>query len=370
MNRIRALASGRPDVPARPGGGAAPGGRRRRARRGPGADVLVAAVMRVASAARAGAAPAAAWADLGVRCVDDVPVARDLEALGGAPPTVAAIRAAAGVTARSGAPPAAVLESLAAALEREAELDVRRRAALAGPSASARLLGWLPVVGLLLGAAVGADPFAVLLDGGAGSALLAAGAGAAVVGRAWTARLVSAASAAGRDDGGPERAARLPTGRRLAALRGSGQGAVEVPVAAALELVAAACAAGATVPGALEVVGAATRGRRGAALVEAAALLRLGASWSEAWAGAPGALRPLADALAPAWRAGAGPVGLLHVAARERQREQTAAATQAAGRLGVRLLVPLALCHLPAFVLVGLVPVLVSLARGALSGAV
>lgn len=325
-------------------------------------------MVRVASAVRAGAAPAAAWAGLGVRCVDDVPVRRDLVGLGGSPSTTAAVRAAAGVTARSGAPPAAVLESLAAALELDAEVELRRRAALAGPSASARLLGWLPVVGLALGAAVGADPFAVLLDGGAGSALLAAGVGAASVGRAWTARLVRSASAAGRDDGGPDRAGQVLGGRRLAALRGSRRDAAEVPVAAVLELVAAACAAGATVPGALEVVGTAARGGRGAALVESAALLRLGAGWAEAWAGAPRDLRPLADALAPAWRAGAGPVGLLHAAARERQREQTSAATQAAGRLGVRLLLPLALCHLPAFVLVGLVPVLVSLARGALSG--
>ncbi len=369
MNRVRALAPGRGDAPVRSRRDAAPAGRRLRARRKPGTDALIAAVARVASAARAGTTPSAAWGDLGVRCVDDVPVARDLAALGGAPATVVAVRAAAGVTARSGAPPAAVLESLAAALEREAELDVRRRAALAGPSASARLLGWLPVVGLLLGAAVGADPFAVLLDGGAGSALLAAGFGVAWVGRAWTAGLVRTASAAGGDDGRPDRAGRVPCGRRLVALREPRRRPVEVPVAAVLELVAAACAAGATVPGALEVVGTATRGRRGVALAEAAALLGLGASWMEAWAGAPAALRPLADALAPAWRAGAGPVGLLHVAARERQREQTAAATQAAGRLGVRLLVPLALCHLPAFVMVGLVPVLVSLARGALSGA-
>jgi len=45
------------------------------------------------------------------------------------------------------------------------------------------------------------------------------------------------------------------------------------------------------------------------------------------------------------------------------QREDQSHA-QAAGRLGVRLVLPLGLCHLPAFVLVGLVPVLVSMASG------
>ncbi len=77
----------------------------------------------------------------------------------------------------------------------------------------------------------------------------------------------------------------------------------------------------------------------------------------------------MADALRPAWETGAAPVRLLRSAAREEQRVQVAAATQAAGRLGVRLMLPLALCHLPAFVLVGLVPVLASLARSTVGGA-
>lgn len=327
-------------------------------------------VAQVAAAVRAGAAPPTAWIDLGVRSVDGIPFAPDLAALGGAPPTVAAVRSAARVTVRAGAAPATVLESLAAALEREAALEGRRRAELAGPLASARLLGWLPAVGLLLGAAVGADPFAVLLDGGAGTALLVAGVVAATLGRAWTARLVRAASVAGGDEDAPARAQELAVGGRAASLRVPAHRPAEVPVAVVLELVAAVCAAGGSVPGALGVAGEAVGGRRGAALADAAALLGLGAGWSEAWADAPGSLQPLADALAPSWRSGAAPVGLLHVAARERERTRTAAASEAAGRLGVRLLLPLALCHLPAFVLVGLVPVLVSLARGALAGAV
>jgi len=42
------------------------------------------------------------------------------------------------------------------------------------------------------------------------------------------------------------------------------------------------------------------------------------------------------------------------------------AAREAAGRLGVRLVLPLGLCFLPAFILIGLVPVILSLAAGLL----
>jgi tight adherence protein B len=362
----------------------------------------VRAVGQVAAALRVGASPSAAWGDLGVRCEDGVPRAEDLRALGGAAlggaarvgasrdgaaPVIAAIRAAARVAARAGAPPAVLLDGAGAALEAQAELADRRRAALAGPAASARLLGWLPGVGLLLGLAVGADPLAILLDGGMGTALLCAGVVAALSGRAWTRGLVRAAADAGceghaahgehdarrgRPDTsgaarslGPTRSARV---RALARPAGS-VAAAEVPAGVVLELVAASCAAGASVPGALELVGSAVAGARGSVLVEAAALLRLGAGWSEAWGTAPESVRPLADALRPAWETGVPPVGLLRSAAREAQRVQVAAATQAAGRLGVRLLLPLALCHLPAFVLVGLVPVLASLARSAVAGA-
>jgi tight adherence protein B len=43
-------------------------------------------------------------------------------------------------------------------------------------------------------------------------------------------------------------------------------------------------------------------------------------------------------------------------------------ARTAAARLGVRLVLPLGVCYLPAFVLVGLVPVLLALGIGLLTG--
>lgn len=127
-----------------------------------------------------------------------------------------------------------------------------------------------------------------------------------------------------------------------------------------LGLLEAACTAGASVPGALDAVGVAVGGRRGRGLVTAARRLGDGASWREAWAGSDPALAIVADVLRPSWDDGAAPVGALRTTAAHLRRERQAEALDAAGRLGVRLVLPLALCHLPAFVLVGLLPVLIS----------
>jgi pilus assembly protein TadC len=55
------------------------------------------------------------------------------------------------------------------------------------------------------------------------------------------------------------------------------------------------------------------------------------------------------------------PAGSLRAVAATLREERRSRAAEAAGRLGVRLVLPLGLCHLPAFVLVGLVPILVSM---------
>jgi tight adherence protein B len=66
-------------------------------------------------------------------------------------------------------------------------------AALAGPRSSAALLAGLPVLGIVLGLAMGADPLHVLLDTGGGRLLLAAGVLLDAVGVLWTDRLISSA---------------------------------------------------------------------------------------------------------------------------------------------------------------------------------
>ncbi|HEY5518801.1 MAG TPA: type II secretion protein F, partial [Cellulomonas sp.] len=91
-----------------------------------------------------------------------------------------------------------VLERVAAGLATAAEVDGERRSALAGPRATARVLTGLPVLGVALGAAVGADPVGVLLGGGLGTVALMTGVALVLVGRWWIARLVRAAGRAGQ----------------------------------------------------------------------------------------------------------------------------------------------------------------------------
>ncbi|MGV8976814.1 MAG: type II secretion system F family protein [Cellulomonas sp.] len=131
-----------------------------------------------------------------------------------------------------------------------------------------------------------------------------------------------------------------------------------------LDLLDMAVTAGAGVPRALEAVGEAVGGADGERLARVSVELILGAQWSAAWAGTPDGLRPVAECLEAAWVHGAAPGPALRARAGVVRRDRRRAAREAAGRLGVHLVLPLGLCFLPAFVLLGLVPVMVSLASG------
>ncbi|MBD8000447.1 type II secretion system F family protein [Oerskovia gallyi] len=159
------------------------------------------------------------------------------------------------------------------------------------------------------------------------------------------------------------RLAGLTRGVRVA----SGAGAVgPVEIGVLLELLGAAVRAGTSVPRALEAVGQAIGGPDGAALHRAGAAVVLGAGWVEAWAGAPPRLAMVQSALGLAWEQGAAPGEALRAAGEQLRSDQQAAARQAAARLAVHLVLPLGVCFLPAFVLIGLLPVLLSLGGGVL----
>lgn len=155
-----------------------------------------------------------------------------------------------------------------------------------------------------------------------------------------------------------------PPGARDADLRAGGGGEPSVDLTVVLDLLGAALGSGAGVPRALEAVGRSIGGVDGAGLERAAAALLLGAGWSQAWDGVPGRLWPVAEALRPAWVHGAPPGDALRVAGEQLVHEGRARSRTAAARLGVRLVLPLGLCLLPAFVLLGLVPVIVALGSG------
>jgi len=121
------------------------------------------------------------------------------EASGCAGPAAAVLgRLAAGwqLGESAGAPLGAVL----AQADRVARAGLTQRrqlaALLAAPRATAALLAALPVVGLALGAAIGARPLAVLLDTPVGQGALLAGVVLELAGLAWTGRIVRAAGAA------------------------------------------------------------------------------------------------------------------------------------------------------------------------------
>ena len=140
---------------------------------------------------------------------------------------------------------------------------------------------------------------------------------------------------------------------------------IEVPVL--MELIGAALGAGAAVPRGLQATGDAIGGNDGLGLCRVGAALRLGASWSEAWREAPARLQPIAAALRPSWEDGAAPREALRAASSDLRREYRDASRTAAAQLAVRLVLPLGLCLLPAFVLLGLMPILLSLGVNLLS---
>ncbi|MCV2491757.1 pilus assembly protein TadB [Geodermatophilus sp. YIM 151500] len=67
------------------------------------------------------------------------------------------------------------------------------RSAVAGPRASAGLLAALPLLGLVMGTGIGADPWRVLTTTGTGQALLVLGVSLEWAGLAWSRRLVRGA---------------------------------------------------------------------------------------------------------------------------------------------------------------------------------
>ncbi|MCW7946654.1 membrane protein [Streptomyces hygroscopicus] len=142
----------------------------------------------------------------------------------------------------------------------------------------------------------------------------------------------------------------------------------QLPLAA--DLLAACIAAGAGPVSAAQAVGEALEGPVGGRLAQGAAEVRLGAEPSDAWrrlAALPGAaalarlLERAGDSGVPA----AVPVGRL---ATEARAEWSRAATARARRAGVMVTAPVGLCFLPAFITVGVLPVVIGLAGGLLGG--
>jgi len=149
-----------------------------------------------------------------------------------------------------------------------------------------------------------------------------------------------------------------------------------------LDLLAACLAGGAHPAAAAEAVGQAVPGPAGRRLLAVRASLAVGMPASEAWASlgqpaveeAAGHRRDEPDPYAPAARAlaraaeGGAPVAqAVSRLAAEARADARSRGEQAARRVGVLAVAPLGLCFLPAFVLIGVVPVIIGLAQPLLS---
>ena len=130
-----------------------------------------------------------------------------------------------------------------------------------------------------------------------------------------------------------------------------------------LDICAALLEAGLPVPRILEQLAADVPGCSTLAVV--ARSLDAGIAWERAWARTPPAIARLGASLAFAHLTGAPTAGLLRSAAELERRSSLRAAERRAAEMGVRLVVPLGVCVLPAFICLGIVPVVMSLLPGA-----
>jgi len=287
--------------------------RRRRDDAGDLAEAAAVSVRTLAVLLQAGAVPLTAWrhlADSGdahaaavvARCDDGCPLMQAIEAEGGAWRDVAA---AWDVATTVGAPLAEVLRSLAETMRDAATAADDVRIALAEPAGTARLLLWMPLAGLLLGFALGFDTVGVLFGNPLGIACLIAGLALVLCARLWTRRLLRRAQP---DTGSPGMHA---------------------------ELVAVGLAGGASIERSLRIVeDSPARDRLQSA--RTAEVLELS-------------------------RAAGVPAGeLLRAAAAQDRHDERVRGRMRAARLSSQLLIPLGVCTLPAFLLLGVAPLILS----------
>jgi pilus assembly protein TadC len=148
--------------------------------------------------------------------------------------------------------------------------------------------------------------------------------------------------------------------------RGSGDDSVDGlrDTAMMLELVAAMLDTGSGIGRSLELVAASASKDYSKALRPVVSALSIGADWETAWRSSEVRLPEileLRDALGFAALTGAPSSAILYAQAARLRRERFRAAEKRAASLGVKLVIPLGLCSLPAFICLGIVPVLLAL---------
>ncbi|MBC7373102.1 MAG: type II secretion system F family protein, partial [Frankiales bacterium] len=132
-----------------------------------------------------------------------------------------------------------------------------------------------------------------------------------------------------------------------------------------LDLLASCLAGGAPLSQAAQVVAQAVPGPAGRRLAQVSADLAVGTPAAQAWArltsGEDDPLSPAARALGRAAEGGAPVAAAVARLAADARSIARAQREQAARRVGVVVVAPLGLCFLPAFMLIGVVPVVAGL---------
>ena len=220
------------------------------------------------------------------------------------------------VATQAGAPLASCLRELAASFRELGQLHRDLAVALAGPSATARMVMALPVVGILFGGLMGFNTLQTLFLTVPGAICLAAGAALMLAGSRWNRRLV-----------------------RSAQVRDATPGLE-------LDLTAIGMAGGGSVD-------------RARALVRSTSK-RFGLSRSDSEG-------PITRVLDLSGRAGVPAAELLRSEADQLRRDARSEGQRKAATLAVTLMIPLGVCVLPAFMLVGVVPLLLTVLSSTLS---
>lgn len=131
-----------------------------------------------------------------------------------------------------------------------------------------------------------------------------------------------------------------------------------------LELIGAMLDAGSGIGRALELIAHSASPEYHRSLRPVVSALAIGADWETAWRSSESRtpeLLVLRQALGFAALTGAPSSAILYAQAARLRRERYRAAEKRAAALGVRLVVPLGLCSLPAFICLGVVPVLLAM---------
>lgn len=239
-----------------------------------------------------------------------------------------ALAASWSVAQESGAPLAGTLRELAAAFRDQAQLERDLAVALSGPRATARLVGMMPAIGVLFGALMGFDTVNTLLFTAPGLVCLATGVSLMATGARWSSALVRRAA------GTLDSAGLLVQLTAIAMTGGTSSERALALAARAHERYAAS--------------GAPKSGTETGPKVSADVVM-------------------IDGVLALSRRAGVPAAELLRSDAQQARLAARSDGQERAAKLGVSLMIPLGLCVLPAFMLLGVVPLLISVLASTLS---